>query len=131
MEFNITSSVENLIVTLIGGGWGRMIAKYYRQSSIPINFAIVLGLGILIQTSLAGIGGMFGSILSYFAAFAWDYLMTVGPMGHIWGFGIALPPPVKKPKKKVNPPVEETEAYEQVEPESNEEIWVVKKRTKK
>ncbi|MCK4423297.1 MAG: hypothetical protein KAV18_04420 [Candidatus Omnitrophica bacterium] len=89
MEFDLTTFIAKMITDVIGKGkWARLIVKIYMQYYVILNFAIVLGVGVLIQTVVSGINMPFGVLLGYASAFIWDFLMTVGPLGHIWGFNL-------------------------------------------
>ena len=99
MDFNITkivaTSIEELVDLLIGKEKerGKNISKLYLKNAAIFNFGIIFGLGMLIQSSMSNV---FGGILENWIAsplailtnILWCYIMTVGPMGYLWGFNI-------------------------------------------
>lgn len=114
MDFNITkivaTSIEELVDLLIGKekGRGKSLSKLYLKNSLIINFGIIFGLGMLIQSSMSDVFGRIledwvASPLAILSNIFWCYIMTVGPMGYLWGFN-------KKPIK-----VQETTAETTVE----------------
>jgi len=94
MGLSLTETIAKMFEDLIGGKWGRLTSKTYLKYCSIFNFGIVFVIGILIQTIFSGFGGMFG-IVGILSGFLWDYVMTVGPMGYLWGFKL-------KPEKVVD-----------------------------
>lgn len=97
MEFDITDQIEKTINATIKGPRGVQIANIYHKYSNIINFCIVYGIGIFLYTTLQNLN----FFLAIIVALLWTYVMTIGPLGHIWGFKTSkqTPPPVPpKPK---------------------------------
>lgn len=102
MEINITNIIEKTIKDLIKGTRGEQIAKLYRKNWNIANYAIIAGIGVLInyvvQAPLQGtFHWMIANALGIFTAFLWNWINSVGPFGYMWGFG-------KKGKRYANEP---------------------------
>lgn len=65
----------------------QLYGKYWN----PINYAIVGGIGVLINVALMNFTITFmywlsADLLSIVAAWIWNWSQSVGPFGHYWGF---------------------------------------------
>lgn len=79
--------VTDLIEKSIAGMFGQRgvgFAKLYRRYCNFINSCAVYLLGTLLYTSLAG----FNIILAILVLLLWNWSMTTGPLGKLWGFNI-------------------------------------------
>lgn len=81
---------------------GLDFGKMYEQFYNPINYAIVGGIGVLINYLMfALLIGVFPwwitNILAILTAWTWNWSMSVGPFGYLWGFQKQT---VKRKKKK-------------------------------
>ena len=99
MNFDLTQIVAKLIEDLIDllfgkeKGKGRGYSILYLKNSAIINFSIIFGIGMLIQSSASGVfqgilEEWIASPLAILSNILWCYIMTVGPMGHLWGFNL-------------------------------------------
>jgi len=96
MEFNITTEIEKTINAMIQGPRGLQFARLYSKYSNIINFTIIYAIGMFLYTVLLNLN-MFVAIA---VLLLWTYSMTVGPLGHIWGFKIHKEKDIFTPKTK-------------------------------
>ena len=57
----------------------------------PVNYAIVGGIGVIINYIVNGVmlsylAWYFSNALAILTAFVWNWANSVGPLGHYWGF---------------------------------------------
>lgn len=93
---DITTEIEKTIKSMFKGPRGDQVANLYHKYSSLINFTIIYGIGILLNTFLVNLNSFLGIII----ALVWTWVMTVGPLGHLWGF---KPTPEKKKREEVKP----------------------------
>ncbi len=85
---NLTQTIEKLIKDLFKGPRGEQISRLYTAYWNPINFAIVFLIGAMLNFLFASIfHDLFGAIISNLTMLLWCWVMTVGPLGYVWGFG--------------------------------------------
>lgn len=90
-KFNMTDLIEKMIRSLVKGKWGFRLASLYRKYWNPINYAIIGGIGVVINMfvllSLAPIFQLwFANFIAILAAWLWNWSMSVGPFCYLWGF---------------------------------------------
>jgi len=110
MKFDITQivavSIEELVDLVFGKEKrrGKSFSKIYLKNAAIVNFGIIFGLGMLIQSSMSDVFGRIlenwmASPLAILSNILWCYIMTVGPMGHLWGFNKEKPLEVEIPEE--------------------------------
>jgi len=90
-KMNENAVFPKLIIRLLQEVKSSEVLKLYRQFMSLINYAIVCGIGVLINTAFLY---LFTSafplwLANFFAiaiAFLWNWSFTVGPFGYLWGF---------------------------------------------
>lgn len=95
---DLTDAIKIGIQDLVGGTKGVKAGNIYAKFSSLINFAIIYGLSFLINNLLSN----FNSILSIIVALLFGWVMTVGPLGHLWGFKTKQTKPKKNEPKIYN-----------------------------
>jgi len=91
MEFNFTQLIEKTLKNFIGGKRGEQISKIYMAYWNPINYAIVGGIGVLLNYLIwATLNNAFDwwitNAMAIIVTWGWNWIMSVGPLGYMWGF---------------------------------------------
>lgn len=88
MKVDITQIIEKTLRDMIKGKWGNTLANIYQKYWNPANFVIIGLIGVLLNYFITNIfHDFFGNVLGIIAMLGWIWLMSVGPLGYIWGFG--------------------------------------------
>ena len=67
------------------------IGEFYNKFWNPVNYAIIGGTGILINMTILLPASTIlplwiANLIAIFCAWTWNWTMSVGPFGWIWGF---------------------------------------------
>jgi hypothetical protein len=68
------------------------VEQIYERYWNPINYAVIGGIGVLINMALMNftitfMNWLFADLISILVAWSWNWSQSVGPFGHYWGFG--------------------------------------------
>jgi hypothetical protein len=71
--------------------FGEALTKIYVKAWNPINYAIIGGIGVLINMALLGstlpyMPWFISNIIAIGCAWLWNWINAVGPLCHHWGF---------------------------------------------
>lgn len=80
--------IKRLIISVTRSQW---LLQLYVKRMHFINYALVCGIGIGINMAfLHGLADVlplaFANLGAIIMAWMWNYTMTVGSLGHLWGF---------------------------------------------
>jgi len=90
---HIRGLIYGLAKTLGGKKYGPNLANLYLQFWNPINYALIGGVGIIINylvwllfVSFGSLPWFFINALAIITAWSWNWANSVGPLGWLWGF---------------------------------------------
>jgi len=85
MKFRYMSSLIHQLFRKVG------YEKYYEKFWNPLNYAFVGGIGVLINylvfaLLISAFPWWICNALAILTAWMWNWSMSVGPLGYLWGF---------------------------------------------
>ena len=90
---HIRGFMFSLAKTLGGKKYGSDLANFYLRLWNPINYAMIGGIGVVINYSvwllfvtLGGLPWFFINGIAIITAWSWNWANSVGPLGWLWGF---------------------------------------------
>jgi len=90
---HIRGFIYSLAKALGGRKYGSGLAKLYLRLWNPINYAMIGGIGVLINylvwfllISFGGLPWFLINALAIIIAWSWNWANSVGPLGWVWGF---------------------------------------------
>lgn len=90
---HIRGLIINLVKTVGGRKYGDDLAEFYMKLWNPINYALIGGIGVIINylvwlllIKLGGLPWFFINGLAIIIAWSWNWANSVGPLGWAWGF---------------------------------------------
>lgn len=72
--------------------WGPRLSRFYLLYWNPLNYAVVGGLGVLINFGIwqfcliLGLPWFLNNLIAILCAWVWNWSNSVGPFGYLWGF---------------------------------------------
>jgi len=90
---HIRGFLLDLIKSIGGKKYGKDLATLYVKFWNPINYALIGGIGVLINylvwllfVSFGGLPWFLINAIAIITAWSWNWANSVGPLGWVWGF---------------------------------------------
>jgi len=92
VKFSYVSSLLYRAFKGIEFGKKRNLGEFYKKFWNPINYAIIGGIGVGINylvfvLLISSFPWYITNALAILTAWTWNWSMSVGPLGYLWGFG--------------------------------------------